>query len=76
MEGDIIIAEPNALVGFAGARVIEQTTGEKLPEGFQRSEFLLRHGFIDMIEKRENLRQTLAALLKLHKKEGKGHARI
>lgn len=66
MEGDIIIAEPKALVGFAGARVIEQTTGEKLPEGFQRSEFLLEHGFADAIIKRSELKQTLENILKLH----------
>ncbi len=66
MEGDIIIAEPKALVGFAGARVIEQTTGQKLPEGFQRSEFLLEHGFVDIIEKREKLRYTIENILRLH----------
>ena len=66
MEGDVIIAEPNALVGFAGARVIEQTTGQKLPEGFQHSEFLLEHGFIDLIEKRPMLRYTIGKILKLH----------
>ena len=54
MLGDIIIAEPQALIGFAGPRVIEQTIGEKLPEGFQRAEFLLEHGFVDQIVKREN----------------------
>lgn len=68
MEGDIIIAEPKALVGFAGARVIEQTTGQKLPEGFQRSEFLMEHGFVDMIEKREKLKYTISNILNLHKK--------
>ena len=68
MQGDIIIAEPNALIGFAGARVIEQTTGEKLPEGFQRSEFLLEHGFIDLIEDRRRLKYTLSNILKLHTK--------
>ncbi len=67
MEGDIIIAEPKALVGFAGARIIEQTTGQKLPSGFQRSEFLLEHGFVDMIEERQNLREMLSTLLKMHK---------
>ncbi|MFA7636572.1 MAG: acetyl-CoA carboxylase, carboxyltransferase subunit beta [Monoglobales bacterium] len=67
MEGDIIIAEPKALVGFAGARVIEQTTGQKLPEGFQRSEFLLEHGFVDMIVKRGKLKYTLSNILNLHK---------
>lgn len=68
MEGDIILAEPKALVGFAGARVIEQTTGEKLPEGFQRAEFLLEHGFIDAIVAREDMRKTLCDILKLHTK--------
>ena len=66
MEGDIIIAEPKALVGFAGARVIEQTTGQKLPDGFQRSEFLMEHGFVDMIEKREKLKYTIINMLELH----------
>lgn len=66
MEGDIIIAEPKALVGFAGARVIRQTTGQELPKGFQRSEFLLEHGFADMITERANLKRTLADLLALH----------
>ena len=56
MLGDIIIAEPQALIGFAGPRVIEQTIGEKLPEGFQRAEFLLEHGFVDQIVKRENMK--------------------
>lgn len=63
MLGDIIIAEPNALIGFAGPRVIEQTVREKLPEGFQRSEFLLNHGAIDMILHRNDLRETIARLL-------------
>ncbi len=63
MLGDINIAEPKALIGFAGPRVIEQTVREKLPEGFQRSEFLLEHGAIDMIVDRRNLRDRLAALL-------------
>ncbi len=66
MLGDIIISEPKALVGFAGARVIEQTTNQKLPEGFQSAEFLLNHGFVDFIEKRENLKQRLFEVLKLH----------
>lgn len=69
MQGDIILAEPKALIGFAGARVIEQTTGEKLPEGFQRAEFLLEHGFIDAIEERRRLKYTLANILKIHAKE-------
>lgn len=66
MQGDVIIAEPGALVGFAGARVIEQTTGQTLPEGFQRAEFLLEHGFVDMIEKRERLKFTIAKILEIH----------
>lgn len=66
MLGDIIISEPKALVGFAGARVIEQTTGKKLPEGFQRAEFMLEHGFIDMIEERNRLKYTIGKLLKIH----------
>jgi acetyl-CoA carboxylase carboxyl transferase subunit beta len=63
MLGDVIIAEPKALIGFAGPRVIEQTVREKLPEGFQRSEFLLDHGAIDMIVARGELRDTIARLL-------------
>ncbi len=63
MLGDIIIAEPKALIGFAGPRVIEQTVREKLPEGFQRSEFLLDHGAIDMIVSRNQLRDVIARLL-------------
>jgi len=66
MLGDIIIAEPGALIGFAGPRVIEQTIGQKLPEGFQRAEFLLEHGFVDRIVPRDQLKQTLGTLLKLH----------
>jgi len=62
MLGDIIIAEPNALIGFAGARVIKQTIGEDLPEGFQRSEFLLEKGFIDHIVGRNELKTTLSDL--------------
>jgi acetyl-CoA carboxylase carboxyl transferase subunit beta len=64
--GDIILAEPEALIGFAGPRVIEQTIGAKLPEGFQRSEFQLVHGFVDAIVPREKLRATLIHLLRLH----------
>jgi acetyl-CoA carboxylase carboxyl transferase subunit beta len=63
--GDFIIAEPGAMIGFAGARVIKQTIGEELPEGFQRAEFLLEHGLIDMIVKREQLKKTIADLLVL-----------
>jgi acetyl-CoA carboxylase carboxyl transferase subunit beta len=63
MLGDVIVGEPKALIGFAGPRVIEQTVREKLPEGFQRSEFLLEHGAIDMIIPRQELRQRLGNLL-------------
>jgi len=63
MLGDVNIAEPKALIGFAGPRVIEQTVGEKLPEGFQRSEFLLDHGAVDMIVDRRNLRDEISGLL-------------
>jgi acetyl-CoA carboxylase carboxyl transferase subunit beta len=62
--GDFIIAEPGAMIGFAGPRVIKQTIGEDLPEGFQRAEFLLEHGLIDMVTKREELKSTIASLLK------------
>ncbi len=62
--GDIIIAEPGALIGFAGQRVIKQTIGAELPEGFQRSEFLLEHGLIDMIVKRSEMKKTIADMLK------------
>jgi acetyl-CoA carboxylase carboxyl transferase subunit beta len=61
--GDVIIAEPKALIGFAGPRVIQQTIRQELPEGFQRSEFLLEHGMIDMIRSRDKLRDTLEELL-------------
>ena len=63
MLGDVQIAEPGALIGFAGARVIEQTVREKLPEGFQRAEYLLAHGMIDMVTHRKELRRTLAQLI-------------
>ena len=65
MIGDIVLAEPNALIGFAGPRVIEQTMRETLPEGFQRSEFLLQHGAIDFIVDRREMRDKVAALLRL-----------
>ena len=65
--GDIILAEPKALIGFAGPRVIEQTIKQKLPEGFQSSEFLLEHGFIDKIVERKDMKSTIAQLLRLHK---------
>lgn len=64
MLGDVIIAEPEALIGFAGPRVIEQTIGQKLPEGFQRSEFLLEHGLVDKIVERKNLKQVLYTLVR------------
>lgn len=70
MQGDIILAEPRALVGFAGRRVVEQTTKTKLPDNFQSSEFLLEHGFIDRIVPREELKNTLATLIKMHGKTG------
>ena len=73
--GDIMLAEPGALIGFAGPRVIEQTIGEKLPEGFQRAEYLLEHGFLDAIVPRTRLRDTLIQLLKLHGKGGSEHAK-
>lgn len=65
--GDIILAEPGALIGFAGPRVIEQTIKQKLPEGFQSAEFLLEHGFIDKIVERKEMKQTIYEILKLHK---------
>jgi acetyl-CoA carboxylase carboxyl transferase subunit beta len=67
--GDIIMAEPGALIGFAGARVIKQTIGKDLPDGFQRAEFLLEHGSIDMVVERNNMKKTLYDLLNLFKKE-------
>ena len=66
MLGDIILAEPKALIGFAGPRVIEQTIGQKLPEGFQRAEFQLEHGFVDAIVERDDLKMTLYSILKMH----------
>lgn len=66
MQGDIIIAEPGALIGFAGQRVIKQTTGEELPQGFQRAEFMLEHGFIDIVEERKRLKYTISNILKMH----------
>ena len=66
--GDIILAEPGALIGFAGPRVIQQTIGQELPEGFQRAEYLEEHGFVDQIVPRREMRQTLSQLLALHRK--------
>jgi len=65
--GDIILAEPGAMIGFAGQRVIKQTIGEELPEGFQTAEFLLEHGFIDKIVERKDMKETLSRLLKLNR---------
>jgi acetyl-CoA carboxylase carboxyl transferase subunit beta len=65
MIGDVVVAEPRALIGFAGPRVIEQTVREKLPEGFQRAEFLMEKGAIDMIVDRRQMRDKLASLLTL-----------
>jgi len=67
--GDILMAEPGALIGFAGARVIKQTIGKDLPDGFQKSEFLLEHGSIDMITPRNDMKKTLGDLLKIFAKE-------
>lgn len=71
MLGDIIMAEPGALIGFAGPRVIKQTIGQELPEGFQTAEFLLEHGFIDGIVLRRNLKKTIQFLIKAHQRRGK-----
>ena len=68
MEGDIILAEPGATVGFAGARVVEQTTRKALPKGFQTAEFLLKHGFVDAIVPRRDQQQVVSSLLKLHQR--------
>jgi len=65
MLGDIIISEPGALIGFAGPRVVKDTTGQDLPEGFQRSEFLLEHGFVDFISHRNNLKEKINFYLDL-----------
>ena len=69
--GDIILAEPGALVGFAGRRVVEQTTKTKLPDNFQSAEFLLEHGFVDSIIEREKIRDVAANLIRMHKKSGR-----
>ena len=79
--GDITLAEPGALICFAGPRVIEQTIGQALPKGFQRAEYLEEHGFVDSIVHKEDMRDVLAQLLKLHKAEhtektGKGHDKV
>ena len=69
MEGDVILAEPKALIGFAGRRVIESTLKQKLPENFQTTEFMEEQGFVDLIVKRQEMRSTLIRILKMH---GKG----
>jgi acetyl-CoA carboxylase carboxyl transferase subunit beta len=66
MLGDVILAESDALIGFAGPRVIAQTIGQNMPHGFQRSEFLLAHGMLDMLVERRQMRSVLATLLKIH----------
>lgn len=70
MDGDIILAEPQSLIGFAGRRVIEQTIRQKLPDDFQKAEFLLDHGFVDQIVARNQLREVLSKLIKLHTMKG------
>jgi acetyl-CoA carboxylase carboxyl transferase subunit beta len=72
MEADIILAEPNALIAFAGPRVIEQTIRKKLPEGFQRAEFQLEHGFVDKVGARKRQKRMIARLLQMHRKEQPG----
>jgi acetyl-CoA carboxylase carboxyl transferase subunit beta len=74
MLGDVHIAEPGALIGFAGPRVIEQTIREKLPDGFQKSEYLLAHGMVDMVVHRHDLRATIARLCRLLLKAPAGSA--
>jgi acetyl-CoA carboxylase carboxyl transferase subunit beta len=69
--GDITLAEPGALIGFAGPRVIQQTIGQTLPEGFQRAEYQQEHGFVDAVVPRAQMRDTLAQLLRLHEKGGR-----
>lgn len=76
MQGDVILAEPKAIIGFAGQRVIEQTIKQKLPEGFQRSEYLLEHGMIDLIVERKEMKAVLARLLTLLRKKKKGENRV
>ncbi len=69
MEGDIIISEPGATIGFAGKRVIEETTGKTLPKGFQTAEFLIEHGFLDIISERKEMKRLLSSLLKMHERK-------
>jgi acetyl-CoA carboxylase carboxyl transferase subunit beta len=70
MLGDVIIAEPKAMIGFAGPRVIKETIRAELPEGFQRAEYLLEHGMVDLIVERKDLRHTLASVLKMLASDG------
>ena len=70
MQGDVILAEPRVLIGFAGRRVIEQTLKQELPDNFQKAEFLLAHGFIDQIVPRNELRTRLSNIIKLHTQKG------
>ena len=72
MEGDLILAEPQAVIGFAGRRVIEQTIKQELPEDFQKAEFLLEHGFVDQIVPRTELRKRIYDLVKIHTMKGWG----
>ena len=76
MLGDVQIAEPGALIGFAGPRVIEQTIREKLPEGFQRAEYLLEHGMLDMVTHRKELRATLSRVLHMLMKQEKPRSKV
>ncbi len=76
MDGDIIMAEPGATIGFAGARVIEQTIRKKLPQGFQKAEFLLEHGFVDLIVPRTEQNGAIGKLLKLHREGGSNNERL
>ncbi len=75
MQGDLILAEPHALVGFAGKRVIEQTMHQKIPAELQSAETALKNGFIDAIVKRQDQKQTLAQLLRFHQKEGEANGK-
>jgi acetyl-CoA carboxylase carboxyl transferase subunit beta len=76
MEGDVILAEPGATIGFAGARVIEQTSRKKLPAGFQTAEYLYEHGLIDRIVDRKDMRNTLADILALHSGDRHGTEKL
>jgi len=73
--GDVIVAEPDALIGFAGPRVIKETTQQDLPDGFQKSEFLLKHGLLDMVVNRKELKSTLIQLLDYFRPHRQGEAK-